>query len=215
MASSVAAPMTSSAFFVSGETFHHILHECTDVLTKLFWSILWASCGLSSLWSALWILWWILRIRWLFWLLLAVGGYALSSECCEWMLSMWSLPVATKFTAATSSSSSVSVAISSSASVASTSHPRRHIVPEESRVFSNILLNISLSIRHRLINHSKDGLWCLAWILNLQESMVMTSSLLACFTEVEVLADAALVSHTLNWSLATAIALNILMKHWS
>jgi len=91
------------------------------------------------------------------------------------------------------SASSTSVA-SSSTSMTS-SHPWRH-VSEECGVFTDILLDISSGVLHLLVDHREDGSWYLAWVLDLQESMLVTFSLLTCSTEVEVLANTALVSHT-------------------
>jgi low affinity Fe/Cu permease len=48
-------------------------------------------------------------------------------------------------------------------------------------------------------------------LVKLQEWMGMISSLFACLAEVKVFANAALVSWTNNWSLATAIAFDVEM----
>jgi hypothetical protein len=48
-------------------------------------------------------------------------------------------------------------------------------------------------------------------VINFNEGMFMTDSVFTDFTVVEILADAALVSHTDDWSYTAAITSNIYM----
>lgn len=91
--------------------------------------------------------------------------------------------------------STSSTSMASSSTSMTSSHPWRH-VSEEGGVFTDILLDVSSGVLHVLVDHREDGSWCLAWVLDLQESMLVTFFLLASSTEVEVLANTALVSHT-------------------
>lgn len=61
------------------------------------------------------------------------------------------------------------------------------------------------------INHCKDSLWCLSWLVKLKEWMRMVSCLLTFLAKVKVFANAALVSWANDWSYATAIAFNVEM----
>lgn len=65
-------------------------------------------------------------------------------------------------------------------------------VSEESWVLLrlvDLLLDVGLGVGHVLVDDGEHSLWHLLWLVDLEESVVMTSSLFAHGAEVEVLAD--------------------------
>jgi hypothetical protein len=75
----------------------------------------------------------------------------------------------------------------------------------------HLLLNVSSGVWHLLVNHSKHGFWNLVWIVDLQECVFMTSSLLTHGAEVKVLADTTFVSDTDDWIYSTSITRDFLV----
>lgn len=128
-----------------------------------------------------------------------------------WSLSIVGLLLTTKMTPWAVMATSASPSTTSSAMTTSWTVMAMMVISEEGWILVDVLLNISLSIWHLLIDDAKNGLWSLLWLVDLQEWMVMLSSLLAVGAEVEVLADATLVSGTNDWGLAAAIALDSLV----
>lgn len=129
----------------------------------------------------------------------SIGSGALTSEC---VISA-SAPVAPVPTTSVEASASVTATASRPCSSTRTSS---HI--SEESVGSTILFDIGFGVLHVLIDDSENSLWCLPCLRDLQECMFMSSSLLANRAVVEVLADAALVSDTSNWSNAAAVTFN-------
>lgn len=74
-------------------------------------------------------------------------------------------------------------------------------------------INVSLRILSVLINNGDNGLRSLLWISDLQESVLMAFFVLTNGTEVEIFANAALVSNSYNWSYTAAITLNSLVNN--
>ena len=78
-----------------------------------------------------------------------------------------------------SAASSIATMSSSVATVVITMMITMSVISEESWILIDVLLDISRGVWHLLVNHGKNSFWCLTWILNLQEWMVMLSSFLA------------------------------------
>lgn len=73
-----------------------------------------------------------------------------------------------------------------------------------------LLIGFLLTVRILLllfifIDSSDDGLGSIFRFLDLNEGVLVTNSFLTDFTEIEVLADAALVSHTNDWCASATI----------
>jgi hypothetical protein len=83
------------------------------------------------------------------------------------------------------------------------------IVSEEGGEVVNVSLHIWLGILHVLVNDGKDSLRSHTWMVDLQEWVVVSSSLLTGRAEIEVLADTAFVSCTSNWEFVASIASDI------
>jgi hypothetical protein len=83
------------------------------------------------------------------------------------------------------------------------------VVSEEGWDVVNVSLHVWLGILHVLVNDCEDSPWSHTWMVDLQEWVVVSSSLLTGRAEVEVLADTALVSWTSNWELVASIASDI------
>jgi hypothetical protein len=83
------------------------------------------------------------------------------------------------------------------------------IVSEEGGDVVNVSLHIWLDILHVLVNDGEDSLWSHTWMVDLQEWVVVSSSLLTGRAEIKVLADTALVSWTSNWEFVASIASDI------
>lgn len=77
----------------------------------------------------------------------------------------------------------------------------------------NLLINVSFGVWHIFIDHSEHSLWNLLWLVNLKEGMLVSSSLLAHSAKVKVLADAALVSDSSDWTLVASITDDVLMNN--
>jgi hypothetical protein len=107
------------------------------------------------------------------------------------------------------STSRVSLAVTTSHEVSD------HVSEEgwELVFFSHILLDVGFSVLHGLIDDCKHRYWSLLRLLNLEESVVVASSLFAHGAEIEVLADAALISDSLDRTDSTAVTSNILVDH--
>lgn len=73
----------------------------------------------------------------------------------------------------------------------------------------DVLLDIGLGVLHVFVNDGKHALWNLLWLVDLQEWVFVTSSLLAHGAEIKVLADTALVSDTNQRLETTAVASNV------
>lgn len=77
----------------------------------------------------------------------------------------------------------------------------------------NLLINVSFGVWHIFIDHSEHSLWNLLWLVNLKEGMLVSSSLFAHCAKVKVLADAALVSDSSDWTLVASITDDVLMNN--